>query len=96
MIKFDNVLRLFVQVREPVLLRAVRKESKSFTVGICPYVMVLNISDYLPFEHLLVKVEDNKFLWRLCFLLAGMALICSHLHLYGQAVVFPGTRYRAK
>jgi hypothetical protein len=62
-----------MQVCELVLLRAVRKESKSFTVAICPYVMILDISDYLPFEHVLVKVEDNKFMCRICSLLAGKA-----------------------
>jgi hypothetical protein len=87
-----------MQVCELVLLWAVRKESKSFTVASCPYVMVLNISDYLPFERVLVKVEDNKFTCRLCCLLAGTSQLCAHLlvHLYGQAVVFPGTRCRAK
>ena len=83
---------LFMQVCELVLFRAVRKESKSFTVAICPYVMVLNISDYLPFERVFVKVEDNKFMCMLCCLLAGTAQLCAHLHLYGQAMVFPGTR----
>jgi len=80
---------------ELILLRAVRKESKSFTVAVRPYVMVLNISDYVAFERVLVKVDDIKFMCRLC-LLAGTALLCAHLHLYGQAVVFPGTRCRAK
>ena len=83
-------------VCERVSLRAVRKESKSFTVAACPYVMVLNISDYLPFEHVPVKVEDNKFMCRLCCLLAGTVLLRAHVHLYGQAVVFPGRQFRAK
>jgi hypothetical protein len=87
---------LFVLVCKLVLLRAVRKESKSFTVAICSYVMVLSSSHYLPFERVLVKVEDNKFMSRLCCLLAGTALLCAHLHLYGQAVVFPGMQCRAK
>lgn len=45
-----------MQVYELVLLRAARKESKSFIVAISLYVTVLNISDYLPFERVLVNV----------------------------------------